>query len=92
MSQVSSTPAGETAAQAHTFSVTVNNRAVQFDEHQATGLALKETAIAQGVPIQLDFILYRLKSNGELEQVRDDEQVALNKNREFRAIAPDDNS
>lgn len=92
MNQATPSSTAEAMAQAQIITVTINNKPVQFSQHQATGLEIKQTAIAQGVSIQADFNLFRVKPNGSLELVRDDEQVALNKNREFRAVAPDDNS
>lgn len=75
-----------------TVTVLVNRREVLFQIHQVTGLEIKQTAIEQGVSIQLDFVLFKVKGNGSLKQIGDDEIVALTKQSEFRAIAPDDNS
>jgi hypothetical protein len=71
--------------------VTVNNRAVTFGDHKATGLEIKTTAISQGVPIQGDFALFEEKGD-HLKPVADGEEVTLHPNQKFRAVAPDDNS
>ena len=58
-----------------------------------TGLEIKKTAIAQGVSIEPDFILYRAKPDGSLGAVvRDDELITLKCGDEFVSTAPDDNS
>lgn len=72
--------------------VKVNNKPVTFPDHKVTGLEIKQTAIQQGVAIQEDFNLFRVKGGGKLDPVADDERVTLHKDEEFRATAPDDNS
>ena len=76
----------------NTVVVKVNNRNVSFTEDKVTGKVIKATAIAQGVPIQLDFHLFEVKPNQPLKQIRDDETVTLHIGEQFRATAPDDNS
>ena len=75
-----------------TITVMVNNHQVVFQDHKATGLEIKRTAIQQGVNIQEDFLLFQVKGGGKLDPVADDKTVTLNKNDEFRATAADDNS
>lgn len=75
-----------------TVTVKVNNHPVTFQDHKATGLEIKRTAIQQSVAIQEDFNLFRVKGGGQLEPVADNETVTLHKDEEFRATAPDDNS
>ena len=77
---------------AKTVTVKVNNHSVTFQDHKATGLEIKQTAIQQGVAIQEDFNLFRVKGGGKLDPVADGETVTLHKDEEFRATAPDDNS
>lgn len=72
--------------------VKVNNHPVTFQDHKTNGLEIKRSAIQQGVAIQEDFILFRVKGNGKLDPISDSESVTLNQNEEFRATAPDDNS
>jgi len=80
------------AAKDVTVTVKVNNNEVTFHERKVTGVQIKQTAIDQSVPIQLDFALFEIKGPGHLKQIADQETVTLNKNQEFRAVAPDDNS
>lgn len=75
-----------------TVMVTVNRHSVTFTERKVAGLQIKKTAIAQGVPIQLDFNLFRVEGSGHLKQVGDHETVELHKGEQFRAVTPDDNS
>ena len=57
-----------------------------------TGLEIKQAAIAQGVPIQLDFVLSEELPNGRTHVVRDHDVVTVNKHSRFVAIPNDDNS
>ncbi len=58
-----------------------------------TGMSIKEAAIAQDVPIQLDFLLSRKTSAKKFDQVGDDEQIRVHDGDEFRAVdGGDDNS
>lgn len=75
-----------------TFYVTVNRKPVPLTEHRVSGLQVKEAAIAAGVDIELDFQLSIRRPNGKLEVVDDSETVTVNKQSQFRAVAPDDNS
>ena len=71
----------------------MNNQPVTFHMRHVTGLAIKETALAQGVAISKDGVLYAMKPDGELGPViRDNEKVALRPCEEFRCVTPDDNS
>ena len=72
--------------------VTVNNKPVTFAVHKATGLEIKQTAIAQNVAIQADFVLFEVRGHGNRRQIGDNELVTLHPHQEFRAVAPDDNS
>lgn len=74
------------------LTVKINNRDVTFHDHRVTGRTVKETAIAQGVEIALDFQLSMRQSAGSLHVVGDDDTVTLTKNTVFRAVGPDDNS
>lgn len=78
-------------ARTRAVTVTVNNRPVQFEDNKATGGEIKAAAIAQGVAIDTDFLLFEIKG-GNLKQVDDGEQVTLHPNQRFSAVAPDDNS
>lgn len=72
--------------------ILVNERPVNVDGPRITGLAIKQAAIAQGVPIQLDFVLSEELPNGRSRVVGDNDTVTVNKNSRFLAIPNDDNS
>ena len=76
-----------------TFEVKVNTKPVRFIKRRVSGLEIKETAIKQGIAIEVGFVLYRLKPDGSLGPViRDDEPVTLKTCEEFSCVAPDDKS
>jgi hypothetical protein len=56
-----------------------------------TGMSIKEAAIAQDVPIQLDFLLSR-KTGAKFDPIGDDEHIRVHNDDEFRAVDGDDNS
>lgn len=75
------------------FTVKVNNNDVRFTKRRVNGLEIKQTAIAQGVSIDVGCVLYRLKPDGGLgAAIRDDEAVTLKPCDAFNCVAPDDNS
>jgi hypothetical protein len=76
----------------HPVTVTVNGHEVMFADHRVMGRQIKQTAIEQGVPIQLDFVLFEVNPGGKLKQIGDDDTVTLRQGEELRAVAPDDNS
>lgn len=82
----------EQADHPHPVIITVNGHSVTIPTHRATGLEIKREAIAQGVPIHLDFALFEVQHGGRLKQIGDHETVALHHGEVFRAVAPDDNS
>jgi hypothetical protein len=71
--------------------VTVNRRPVAIHGAAQAGLSIKETAIAQGVPIKIDFLLSR-KDGMKFKPVGDTENIRVRKDDEFRANDGDDNS
>jgi hypothetical protein len=76
-----------------TITVKVNKNPVIFHKCRVTGLFIKQTAIAQGVKIPLDGVLYPVKSDGSLgTAIGDSEKVDLEECEEFRCVTPDDNS
>jgi Multiubiquitin len=77
---------------AHVVDITVNFKPVVMPAHRATGLQIKQTAIAQGVAIQLDFVLFRDRGNGRRDPVRDSETIELTRGERFEAVPGDDNS
>lgn len=72
--------------------IEVNGRDVVMPDKAATGLQIKQAAIAQGVTIQENFVLQEELANGTSKVIGDNDEVKLNKNSSFTAIAPDDNS
>ncbi len=76
----------------HPVAVTVNERPVTLPDRTATGIEIKQAAIAQGVPIQLDFVLQQELPNGQHKVIGDHDDVKLHPRDRFTAIADDDNS
>lgn len=72
--------------------IEVNGNEVKMPNKETTGLEIKETAIAQGVTIQINFVLQEELANGSSKVIGDSDRIRLNKNSSFTAIAPDDNS
>ncbi len=91
-------PAASTATVAeanphpHPTEITVNGRPVTMPGPEASGLEIKEAAIAQGVPIKLDFVLMVEETSGKRRIVKDQEHVGLRHHEHFFAIPADDNS
>jgi hypothetical protein len=76
----------------HVVQITVNDHPVSMTGRKATGLAIKETAIAQGVDIEPDFVLSVELGHGRTRIVGDTDVVHLRKGQHFIAIPNDDNS
>jgi hypothetical protein len=76
----------------HEVVITVNEKPVVVTGPKVTGLQIKEAAIAQGVQIGLDFQLSEELKNGRTRIVGDADEVTVNKNSRFDAVAGDDNS
>lgn len=72
--------------------VKVNEKDVQIEGPRTTGLNVKETAIRQGVPIQLDFVLYLDLGGGRTKTIDNSDEVTVHDGTEFTAIDNDDNS
>ncbi|MFT3674214.1 multiubiquitin domain-containing protein [Aestuariivirga sp.] len=72
--------------------VEVNGRDVLVALKRATGLQIKEAAIAQGVNIQINFVLQQELPNGASAIIGDTDMVHIHAHLKFTAIAPDDNS
>jgi hypothetical protein len=77
----------------HIVTITVNEDPVKVAGPKATGRQIKEAAIAQGVKIDLGFILSVEKGGpGQTQVVGDNDEVTVHKESRFVAVAPDDNS
>lgn len=72
--------------------IEVNGKPVEMPKAESTGRAIKEAAVAQGVNIQVGFMLQQELPNGSSKVVGDEDIVQLRKHLRFTAIAPDDNS
>jgi Multiubiquitin len=83
-------PIVETAGH-HPVIIHVNEQPVRVD-HRVRGRELKQAAIDQGVPIQLDFVLSEELADRRTRIIGDDEVVEVNAHSRFIAVAPDDNS
>jgi hypothetical protein len=77
----------------HIVTISVNDDPVKIAGPKATGRQIKETAIAQGVKIDLGFVLSVGKGGpGHTEVVGDNDEVTVHNGSRFVAVAPDDNS
>jgi hypothetical protein len=84
--------AGSGQAKAKAVEIHVNEQPVIMPDNKATGSEIKEVAIAQGVKIEMDFVLSEELSHGRMRIVGDDERVTLTKQSRFDAIPNDDHS
>ncbi|QLG13483.1 hypothetical protein HLB42_21405 (plasmid) [Deinococcus sp. D7000] len=78
--------------QPHDVIIHVNETSVTIPGPKASGADIKRAAIAQGVQLDMDFILQEEVNNGSTQQIGDEDVITINKNSRFLAIAPDDNS
>ena len=78
---------------AKSVTVHVNTKPVELPSHKVTGREIKEAAIAQGVEIQLDFLLTE-EAHGEhpARTIADNKKVEVTKKSEFTANSEDDDS
>lgn len=72
--------------------IEVNTKPVKIDGPRASGLAIKQAAIDDGVKIELDFRLSELQSDGKEDPVSDLEIVEVHEGSKFFAVDGDDNS
>jgi Multiubiquitin len=70
----------------------VNAEPIRFRPGTITGLAIKQTAMAQGVAISIEFLLTVVHPNGEAQEIGDEDPVQICEGLEFVAIPDDDNS
>lgn len=76
----------------HLVEITVNGKVVRVEGPKASGLEIKEAAIAQGVSIQLDFVLSEEIGDRRTKVIGDKDEVTVHPHSKFIAVAPDDNS
>ncbi len=72
--------------------IIVNGQPVVLTDRHQTGASIKQAAIGQRVPIQLDFVLSEVLPNGHQKVIADDARVTMKDGDEFWAIPGDDNS
>lgn len=72
--------------------VLVNEHEVRVPGPRVTGREIKEAAVAQGVPIKVDFVLSEELPNGRTRIVGDCDTVTVTRCSRFHAVSPDDNS
>ncbi len=73
-------------------SIFVNEKLIVVENKKQTGLTIKQAAITQGVPIQLDFVLSIERGDGKTELIGDDQKITVHEADRFLAIPNDDNS
>lgn len=82
----------DTESRHHAVSVVVNEQKVEILGPRTSGLAIKEAAIAQGLPIDLGFQLIEELAHGRTRVVGDSDNLTVHPGSRFLAVAPDDNS
>lgn len=76
----------------HLVDIVVNRHQVRIEGPKATGLQIKEAAIAQGVKIQISFQLSEKLGDHKTKVIGDTDTVTLHEGQAFAAVADDDNS
>ena len=74
------------------FEIAVNRKPVEVEGPVVTGLEIKEAAIEQGLPIELDFELALVEAGGKERIVGNSDKVDVTEFKTFFATASDDNS
>ena len=73
--------------------VTVNEKPSKLPKHRITGLEIKQAAIAQGLEIQLDFILVEeAHDEHEAKVIGDNDTIEVSTHSRFTCNDGDDNS
>lgn len=80
------------AAHTETVTIHVNELPVELTQRHVTGLTIKQAAITQRVPIQLDFVLSEELGDHRTRTIGDQEHVTVTTHSRFLAIPNDDNS
>ena len=76
----------------HVVTVHVNERPVHLPTHDVTGMEIKQEAISQGAPIQLDFILVEELEHGRTRTIGNTDELHVSDHSRFLANDGDDNS
>ena len=76
----------------HLVDIVVNKQPVRIEGPKATGLQIKEAAIAQGVKIQVSFQLSEKLGDHKTKVIGNADTVTLHEGAVFVAVADDDNS
>jgi multiubiquitin len=76
----------------HLVDIIVNTKPVRIEGPKATGLQIKEAAIAQGVKMQVSFQLSEKLGDHKTRVIGDADTVTLHEGAVFAAVADDDNS
>lgn len=84
--------AEEEAERHHLVEIAVNKKPVRVEGPKATGLQIKEAAIAQGVAIELTFQLSEKVGDHKTKIIDNTDTVTLHEEAVFVAVADDDNS
>ena len=82
----------ESRCRDRTIEILVNEKSVILERKEQTGLSIKQAAIAQGVGIQLDFVLSLERGGGRTQLIGDDDHIKVHPHSRFLAIPNDDNS
>jgi hypothetical protein len=80
------------AAGTHIVTIVVNLKPVEIAGPRVTGLEIKQAAIAQGLPITVDFSLSQIAPGPRPKVIGNDDPVTVTKNSEFTAVSDDDDS
>jgi len=72
--------------------VTVNNHPVALASRRVSGLEIKQAAVDQHVPIQVDFVLSEELGDHRTKIIGNNDIVSVTDHSRFVAIPPDDNS
>jgi hypothetical protein len=91
MADIAETQA-QTEGQLREVSILVNDQVVKVSGPRATGLEIKESAIRQGLPIDVGFQLIEELPHDRTRVVGDADVVEVRNDSRFLALAPDDNS
>lgn len=82
----------EEVEQHHLVAIVVNGQHLRVQGPRATGLEIKEAAIAQGVQIEVSFQLSEKIGDHKTKIIGDHETATLHEGAVFVAVADDDNS